>query len=97
MLGSYCWRGRSKDESGKSGIVKEWREPTKKKEVQLFLGFCNFYRHFIRGFAGVAKPLTLLTGKGEWVWGEEQHEVFEELKEVGAGLAQYSAGEYQIV
>ncbi len=63
----------------KVAVVKVWKEPTKKKEVQSFLGFCNFYRHFIQGFAGVAKLLTLLTGKGEWVWGEEQHEVFKEL------------------
>ncbi len=62
-------------------VVKEWREPTRKKEVQSFLGFCNFYRHFIRGFVGVAKSLTLLTGKGEWAWGVEQHKVFEELKQ----------------
>ncbi len=53
----------------------------KKKEVQSFLGFCNFYRCFIRGFVGVAKPLTLLTKKGKWVWGREQHKVFEELKQ----------------
>ncbi len=26
------------------------------------------------------KPLTSLTGKGKWVWGLEQHKVFEELK-----------------
>ncbi len=64
----------------KVAVVKEWKEPTKKKEVQSFLGFCNFYRRFIRGFAGVAKPLTSLTGKGEWVWGMEQHEAFEEVK-----------------
>ncbi len=25
--------------------------------------------------------MTLLTGKGKWVWGVEQHEAFEELKQ----------------
>ncbi len=65
----------------KVAVVKDWSEPTKKKEVQSFLGFCNFYQHFIWGFAGVAKPLTLLTGKGKWVWSMEQHEAFEELKQ----------------
>ncbi len=64
----------------KVAVMKEWREPIKKKGVQLFLGFYNFYQRFIWGFAGVAKPLTSLTRKGKWVWGEEQHEVFEELK-----------------
>ncbi len=35
--------GEVKMDPAKVAIVKEWREPTKKKEVQLFLGFCNFY------------------------------------------------------
>ncbi len=69
-----------KMDPAKVAVVKEWKELTNKKEVQSFLGFCNFYQRFIRGFAGVAKLLTLLTGKGKWVWGEEQHEAFEELK-----------------
>ncbi len=65
----------------KVAVVQEWREPMKKKEVQLFLGFCNLYQHFIRGFAGAAKPLTLLTEKGKWVWGMAQHKASEKLKQ----------------
>lgn len=49
--------------------VAAWPEPRKKKEVQSFLGFINFYQHFIRDFAKVAKPLHELTGKKEWHWG----------------------------
>jgi len=45
--------------------VAKWPEPKEKQEVQQFLGFCNFYRHFIRGFTKVTKPLTELTGKME--------------------------------
>ena len=41
--------------------VANWPEPRNRREVRQFLGFCNFYRRFIPGFAKVAKPLTELT------------------------------------
>ena len=58
----------------------EWPKPTKLKELQQFLGFCNFYRHFIRGYSGVAKPLTFLMGKVLWSWNAPQQHAFEELE-----------------
>jgi hypothetical protein len=54
----------------------EWPEPNTVKQVQAFLGFTNFYRRFIRGYSEVAKPLTKLTGKTSWVWGDEQRKAF---------------------
>ena len=41
--------------------VANWPELHNRREVRQFLGFCNFYRRFIPGFAKVAKPLTELT------------------------------------
>ena len=38
--------------------VKNWPEPTSVKDIQVFVGFANFYRHFIRGFSRIAAPLT---------------------------------------
>jgi len=49
--------------------------------VESFLEFANFYRQFIKNFSHTAKPLNELKGKKEWKCGEEQQEVFEELKE----------------
>ena len=46
--------------------VADWPILKNKKEVQQFLGFANYYRRFIRGFSGIAKPLTLLTGNEQW-------------------------------
>jgi hypothetical protein len=34
--------------------IKNWPIPTKVKDVRSFLGFCNFYHPFIRGFAHLA-------------------------------------------
>ena len=61
--------------------VKSWPTPTTIKQVRSFLGFCNFYRAFIRGFSHLAKPLNNLTKKDTpWTWGEEQQKVFDTLR-----------------
>src|SRR3979490_2767892 len=43
--------------------VTEWPTPKNRKEVQSFLGFANFYRHFIKDFSSHARPLFDLTKK----------------------------------
>ena len=40
--------------------VKNWPEQTSVKDIQVFIGFANFYRRFIRGFSRIAAPLTSL-------------------------------------
>ncbi|PIK45899.1 hypothetical protein BSL78_17238 [Apostichopus japonicus] len=44
----------------KTEAVKEWPKPTKVKELRSFLGFCSFYRRFVKGFSQIAKPLHTL-------------------------------------
>jgi transposase InsO family protein len=62
-------------------VVIAWQIPTTVKGVQSFLGFCNFYRRFIREYGRVAKPLTRLTRKDVvFVFDENCKEAFEELK-----------------
>jgi len=43
-----------------------------KQELQWFLGFCNFYHHFIKDYSKIAKPLTILTGNVCYEWTEHQ-------------------------
>ena len=38
--------------------VKNWPESTSVRDIQIFIGFANFYRRFIRGFSRIAAPLT---------------------------------------
>ena len=40
--------------------VKNWTKSTSIREIQVFIGFANFYQHFIQGFSRIAAPLTLL-------------------------------------
>ena len=61
--------------------VKTWSIPRCRKEVEAFLGFVNYHREHIIGFAGIAQPLYQITGKGDFHWHEEQQLAFESLKE----------------
>lgn len=62
--------------------VQEWPIPHTIKELQHFLGFANFYRHFIRGFSTVAGPLTSLLkgGRKKLMWTSEADRAFQLLK-----------------
>ena len=56
--------------------------PTTPKHVRAFLGLVGYYRKFIRGFAKIAKPLTLLTRQQIKInWTLEHQEAFIHLKE----------------
>ena len=62
--------------------VLAWPTPTNLKELRAFLGLANYYRRFIRGFAGLAEPLTDLTRKDQpFVWAGAHQRAFEALKE----------------
>ena len=71
ILGVVIGRGQVQMEADKFKAVKEWKTPTKIKEVESFLGFANFYRQFIKNFSYTAKLLNELKGKKEWKWEEE--------------------------
>src|ERR1700761_9484522 len=61
--------------------VQDWKTPKNVKDVHSFLGFCNFYRQFIKGFSQIAKPLNERLKKGvKWAWGEKEDKAFQELK-----------------
>ena len=62
--------------------VQNWAHPRSVKEVQIFIGFTNFYRRFIKDFSKVCKAITE-TLKGDqknFHWRRVQEEGFEELK-----------------
>lgn len=64
-------------------VVRDWNAPTSVKGVQSFLGFCNFYRKFMRNYSRITKPISNLTKQGvPYVWSEQCEEAFLRLKEV---------------
>lgn len=48
----------------KIAVIKDWEYAHSARGVQSYLGFCNFYRRFIKDYGRIAKPLNRLTGKG---------------------------------
>lgn len=63
---------------GKEGIkpnpkitksIKKWKTPQNVKQVQQFLGLCNYYSQFIHKFSDISAPLSSLTQKDKkFVW-----------------------------
>ncbi len=41
--------------------VTRWKMPTNLKSLRFFLGFCGFYRRFIKYYSAIVRPLTELT------------------------------------
>ena len=71
--------------------IQEWPEPKSFKDVQVFLGFANFYRRFIRHYSKIVAPLTALTkgavrGKkpGPIAWDAPEAHAFCQVKEAFA-------------
>ena len=71
--------------------IMEWPEPTSYREVQVFLGFANFYRRFIAKYSKIASPLTaMLRGSkngrktGPYIMSPEAKEAFRRLREAFA-------------
>ena len=48
----------------KVDAILKWEPPTKKNEIQRFMGFSNFYRRFVPEFSQISRPLNALTKKG---------------------------------
>ena len=80
-LGMVFSRGRVGMDPVKVKGIMEWPTPTNASDVRKFRGFANFYRRFIRDFSRICKPLDRLTGNAPWVWGKEEQEAFDEIKQ----------------
>ena len=61
--------------------IQEWPRPRTIKEVQKFLGFCNFYCRFVKDYSHIACPLFNLTKKVQpWNWTDKCDTAFETLR-----------------
>ena len=80
-LGVIVENGTFRMDPAKVAAIRDWVTPTKKKDVQAFIGFCNFYRRFIKDFSKIARPLHDLTKKDTpWCWEHTEQNAFDTLK-----------------
>jgi len=62
------------------GII-DWKTPKTLRETRQFLGFCNFYRKFIKDYAKIASSINQLVKKNvKFSWTEEAQKAFDKLK-----------------
>ena len=79
FLGHIVEHGTLGMEESKVEAVQKWEpmgQNRTKVQVPEFLGFCNYYRHFINHYSDIAKPLTSLTGNVHYQWVPEQDKAF---------------------
>jgi len=80
-LGVILEKGVTHMDPVKISGIADWPIPKTVKDVRSFLGFCNFYRAFIQGFANIACPLNQLTRKDiKWTWGTAEQQAFDDLR-----------------
>ncbi|KAL1914349.1 uncharacterized protein VTP21DRAFT_8988 [Calcarisporiella thermophila] len=69
-------------DSKKTDAISEWPTPKSVTELRSFLGLCNFYLRFVKGFARIAAPLTsALSNTTDLKWTPECQQAFNKLKE----------------
>ena len=79
-LGVIVSQGQVKMDPAKLSGISDWPTPAKLKDVQAFLGFCNFYRRFIHHFSDIAKPLHALARKDTpFHWSHPEEKAFRTL------------------
>jgi hypothetical protein len=80
-LGMIIKPGQVAMDQAKLTGIKDWPRPTSLTQVRSFLGFCNFYRHFVPHYSDIARPLINLTKKGvPFTWSPTCTDAFEQLK-----------------
>ena len=66
----------------KTEAIKAMHPPVNPKQVSAFLGLVRYYRKFIKNFAKIVKPLTMLTHMDvKFEWKETHHCAFMKLKD----------------
>ena len=87
FLGHIAGNGKIRLDPKKIEAVRSFPVPSNKKQIKPFLGLAGYYHRFVKDFAKIAYPLSKLLrkkdnkGKQSFMWGEEQQQAFEKLRE----------------
>ncbi|XP_004296076.1 PREDICTED: uncharacterized protein LOC101299658 [Fragaria vesca subsp. vesca] len=64
----------------KINSLVHWPKPTSVKALRGFLGLAGYYRRLVRHFGTIAKPLTDLLKRNQFLWSPRAEEAFNQLK-----------------
>ena len=80
-LSHIIGNGGARPDPDKVSTVKHWPVPKTLKQIRSFVGFCNYYRRFVRDFAQIARPLTDLKKKdARFEWNSDCQLSFDRLR-----------------
>ena len=72
ILGHQVGQGFINPDHDKTSAVMRMKPPKNRTGVRSFLGMTSFFRKFVKNYAALAKPLTLLTSENvPWIWGPD--------------------------
>ena len=67
--------------TSKADAIKNWPVPSTRKELESFLGYANYHRAHVQGYAGITSVLhEIVKPKSTFYWDEQHQEAFEQLK-----------------
>ena len=82
FLGHMVGKDGIKVDPKKIKSVRDYPVPKTVTEVRAFLGLCNYFRKYVKGYSHIAHPLTDLTNKDATLksWNDTHNKSFEHLK-----------------
>ena len=80
-LGHVISEGGVAVDPEKIECIKNWEKPITVKKLRGYMGLTGYYRKYVPNYGVIAKPLTNMLKKGNFIWTDEAEEAFEKLKE----------------
>ena len=81
-LGHIIFAASVQHDPSKIQVVLTWPPPANVKALRSFLGRTAFYRKFVKGYATIVSPLTILLENDAFAWTPKAQHAFTTLKQV---------------